>query len=684
MTSRSPVFRSLLRLLSVSFIISCSLACLAPGTAVAESGRRSTPERLNLVTQSYWVRPGGAFTARLTPSGPLSLSQLRVQVSVFPRLHSRTALNEAIRGQGLSGAPLTSSSVLDASSLRVPGRSQVFGLRVDLIPLGARRASLPAAQAYLSFSGSCPDACDGVYPLVVDAYNAVNGVRVAQLTTFLLYVSPATTPLRLSWILPFAATLSPGSGGTPTLSGQSSTSLASLAHLLPAISAGTAPVLDPQPATLLALKDAAHSEADSVTLDELQAWAKAPGHEVMGGMFAPADPSLLAKEGFGKDVSGQTSLGESTVSEILHVQPTTSDWLSQQPLSPSALSYLPSKVTKLVVSMKNLVSVPAILTTDTTFALASKNRRLTGAVTDSGLAEQLPGGGGDPALATARMMAQLAQIYFESPSSSRGVILSIPTSWKPSSTFLRDFHAGLVSSPCVRVTSINAFFRQVPKSPIRRERDRRLAKSPKASVRANAALRSARSNFFGLSSAIIKPRDALTPLRELLYLAEAEPKGGGSSPGYLTDLRTSLSEATGRLSLGGEHSVTLTSRRAELPLTVSSTSTWTMKVIVRLRSDKLRFPDGSTQVVRISPGNNALHYLVQARTIGDSPLQVELLSPNTRMVMLSSRLTVRSTAVSAAAIGLTAAAVIFLLAWWGRSLVKGRRNRNRRLVASTT
>jgi hypothetical protein len=66
---------------------------------------------------------------------------------------------------------------------------------------------------------------------------------------------------------------------------------------------------------------------------------------------------------------------------------------------------------------------------------------------------------------------------------------------------------------------------------------------------------------------------------------------------------------------------------------------------------------------------------VRARTSGAFPLRVTLVSPQGGLELAGSRFTVRSTAASGVGIALSAGAGVFLLLWWARHLVRGRRAR---------
>ena len=102
--------------------------------------------------------------------------------------------------------------------------------------------------------------------------------------------------------------------------------------------------------------------------------------------------------------------------------------------------------------------------------------------------------------------------------------------------------------------------------------------------------------------------------------------------------------------------------------------------VVTVSSDKLGFPAGISETVNVLDHNATVTFLVKARTAGDSPLEVRVFSPKGHLLVLERRLTVRVTAVSVVALMLTLGAAAFLLAWWIRSMMRGRRSRNRNLV----
>ena len=64
-----------------------------------------------------------------------------------------------------------------------------------------------------------------------------------------------------------------------------------------------------------------------------------------------------------------------------------------------------------------------------------------------------------------------------------------------------------------------------------------------------------------------------------------------------------------------------------------------------------------------------------ARTSGSFPITVTMQSPDGSLIVGRTRLTVRSTAASGLGLILSGAAGAFLLLWWARHVLKGRRAR---------
>ncbi len=112
--------------------------------------------------------------------------------------------------------------------------------------------------------------------------------------------------------------------------------------------------------------------------------------------------------------------------------------------------------------------------------------------------------------------------------------------------------------------------------------------------------------------------------------------------------------------------LTLTARRGGIPITVRSTAGYTAHVLLQLASDRLKFPGGATKELTLTRHDTTTRFTVQSQGSGAIPLRILLKSPDGRVVLAQSRLTIRSTNVSGVGIGLSVGALLFLLIWWRR------------------
>ena len=108
----------------------------------------------------------------------------------------------------------------------------------------------------------------------------------------------------------------------------------------------------------------------------------------------------------------------------------------------------------------------------------------------------------------------------------------------------------------------------------------------------------------------------------------------------------------------------VTSRRAEVPLSFQNDTGQALQVRLRLRSDRLEFPEGEDRIIDLPPNNTTVQITVVSRSSGSFPLTLSITSVDGRVLIERSRVTVRSSIVSGFGIALTVAAALFLIGWW--------------------
>jgi hypothetical protein len=111
--------------------------------------------------------------------------------------------------------------------------------------------------------------------------------------------------------------------------------------------------------------------------------------------------------------------------------------------------------------------------------------------------------------------------------------------------------------------------------------------------------------------------------------------------------------------------ITFTSRRGSVPITVSNTATFPVRLRVTAGSPKLNFPAGRTRVVTVKPPGDTITFEALARSTGSFPVTVTLRSADRSVMFDGAELTVRSTAGNLPALVLTGGGLLFLLGWLG-------------------
>jgi hypothetical protein len=287
--------------------------------------------------------------------------------------------------------------------------------------------------------------------------------------------------------------------------------------------------------------------------------------------------------------------------------------------------------------------------------------------------------GADPVLAAHHLVADLSQLFFDSPGVQRGVSLVTPLAWDPPAEQLDALLRALTGHPLLRPATVDALFETVEAAatgdgdPLVRQLLTEDAAGP--SARYSEALAGARQRVAAFATMTDPTDPRLESWSRRLLVASAEALEPGDRRAYIDRVDAEIDDVLAQVDPPRQQSVTLTAREGEIPITLTTSSDRPLRVLVRLESDKLDFPDGDTQVVTLDGDGTAMTFTVRARTPGAFKLQVVLTSPDGRLPLSSGRLEVRSTAVSGVGVVLSVGAGAFLLLWWMRSLRRDRRAR---------
>lgn len=673
MTRPWPGARAVLALATAIVCAAGPIAATAdasPAVVAAGAGGTAGATGLRLLSQTSWVDPVNAnvFELRVLPTTSLAPDQVDVVVDIYDHLDNRSQLTRSLTDTNL-GYILAHPIHAPLSSFPVDAQGAI-----DIkIPVTAGRGV-----------GEVHPPATGVYPVSVELRPRVGGSPLAHLTTHLLYQAGPINGQRLNvaWVVPVDAPPGPGTGRDRPVSPQADARITALVNALVA-HPKVALTVQPTPDTLAGM--------DAVDPGVVNLLGRSlAGRQVLKGTWVPASLAAMHAAGLDDEVGLSLTRSTDSLSAELGIDVTGRTWVQDGPVDQDTLSFLRgSGFDRVVLPEPDLDASPDRTTTAEPFEVAGANHTgIRAAVADAGLAAHFSDQP-DPVLAAHQLLADLAQIYEDAPANRRAVVVVTPRSWTPDAGFLDAWLQGLETSPLLTGMGLDALFATVPPATERGADPlvRNLVTDTDAIHSAAAALladdqRTARRQLDSLIGLLPEDTTVYPRLERLLL----EVPAAGLSP---TDRRARLDELTAGIGaetqlvgLPGARTVTLTERKGRLPITITSQSDQPVRVLLRVQSDKLKFPgagstDQATFPEELHKGNNPLvpDLTVQARTSGAFPLRITVLSPDGNLTIRQVSWTVQSTALSGVGVVLSVGAALFLMVWWGRHAWRGRAER---------
>ncbi|HEV7865967.1 MAG TPA: DUF6049 family protein, partial [Acidimicrobiia bacterium] len=611
---------------------------------------------------------------------------LEVQVLVHRAVTSRTALSQSLDGRSLGAVegrlsvPAPDLTVNDA------------GRRVLLVGVQS-----PDAATVPPDPGRIVPGRSGVYPTEVELRRG--GTVVDRFVTPLVVIADGLTPLTMAWVWRFDATPAHQTDGT--IRRTATKALGPSGRLVrTALATATAGdvhlTLAPTPETLEAWDETARQEdhlpggapldGAAAGLAALRRAAGTPGHQVLRSPFVPVDIPGLLDANLAGEVDGEFARGADRQQQVLGAAPGPGALLAPGPLNAAGLARLRQYgAERLVFPPEGLRPRDQRLTPGHPFVVGNKGRPFPAAVSDPDLGRLLDGDDA-PALRAARFLAGLSLVALEAPGEARGVVVVTPEEWDPPAPLLDAVLAGLRNNPAVTPATLDEYFATV--APEQRDgqplvRDPAGGSADPSDGDTVRSLRRKLAAFAGVvesNSAWLEAADrAILLSRATVLAAEDRSERKLSSPAaYLQGADRVVKGITSKVRGPKGQRVTLTSRRASVPISLLNATGRPLQVRVRLESDQLRFPDGSERFLTLAPQNTTERFRVESRSTGAFPLVITVTSPDGALLVNSSELTIRSTVVSGVGAILTTGAGIFLLVWWGNDLRRSRRRRRGR------
>ena len=290
---------------------------------------------------------------------------------------------------------------------------------------------------------------------------------------------------------------------------------------------------------------------------------------------------------------------------VFGAAPAPGTWVVDQSLDDATWQALQRHGAKnLIVPDADLSQLPA-LSRQTTFATSASltsGGRSTGLVygADTGLTADFSNPGG-PVLAASQLLAEMAMIQLETPGLTRGVAVLPPPGWAVQPAFVTTLLDGLDGHPLLAPVTASRLFSSVQPASV--SRTLLGTGSPVtgagAQNRAAAALagdagrvRLARLQINGLAAVLpsdSKDAQQTARLDRELLTAESSDLTEAQRGVLLGQIIGSTRRVMSEISLPRASSITLTSTKGQIPLTVLSARSLHARVELRLTSQRLIF-----------------------------------------------------------------------------------------------
>jgi len=638
----------------------------APPVSVQEAAGA----QIELAAQTPVVAPGGTFTVGLRLAD--IPADGRIKITVHQRVRSRSELAQSMDGDGLRSEVI--STAIPLTSLATdPDGTRILVLSLD-----------PATGGLLLPT-------EGVYPVALVAQDS-SGTALATLITHLI-----VPPEEGDDAPPLGVAVVPELGAPPALQPDGTIQLDRAAvDEMAELVAGLVAVPD-VPATLAVQPETVEALTESPVASDAELVAAlrqaAADRTVMALPYVNVSPDDLAAASLLGELGPQIERGRQVLTGTLAIEPTASVRMAPPDLGSDGLAALAfSGVRRVVVAddqvapldsgiLRFSLAQPFLLQVPGGTPRPAGPGLIQAMATDPVMLDRLATKG-SPALVASRVLAELALLRLEQPSVARSAV--IPLGAGTPALVVEHLLEGLDAGPPFAPMSLNeAFDHAMPLLDGGGNRvDRRLlprTATPmrSADARALTAARSHLDTFVGLLGDDATRSD---PLARQLLIATGSGLSATERRGHVAAVETAIEEVTSEVTAPATFTLTLTAREGTIPLTIRNGSGVPLHVSIRLRSQKLDFPEGDT-IERVLTGETTrIDIAVRTRATGAFPLEVDVRSPDGQQSLAMTRYTVRSTAVSGAGLVLSVGAGLFLVVWWARHWRRTRRSD--RLVAA--
>lgn len=659
------------------------------GSDRAESTRRqgASAPLLAIASVSPWVAPDGEFQVRFSPSTSVP-GDAQLTVTIHQSLESSS--EESVRTQveriidGASPGPFLRAPITTAfDDLGDPRTGATLTIPVRATRQDSERVLLPNPGIHpvelVLTSGDGPELWSQTVflnRLPVTEDDTDDGADDGDASTDGGQDGPA--PVRVSLVLPVESTPSVGNDGAAAFDVAEQGQLAAAASLLQAVP--DAPLtLAVRPNTLDGLARSTQPWASSlleVLSDDVDQGV------VVQRPYVDVDTAALVASERSREVDRQVLIGAATVRERLGRSTDASTWTLDDSVSTGSLPVLArTGVTSLLMPVESLRLPPDVDEQDAVTSPleleGGEGIRVLGY--DSAVSLRLADTGVDPSVRAHQGVALMLAGWFTAaeqrdPPALASAVLVSPTV-EPEvleslqSTLTAD--GPLVAAP--RAGSLPARGAEEPDTAPMASLAPRATSDVRGTVEQVDEIRRLVAAYRSMTG----EADPQTPLwDELSDQAMAATLDPAERSEMLATVRGGIGNQVAQIVPPRERRVVLTSEDTVIPLRFRNDLPFDVTLVMRVRSPRLDIEEPTSEVV-LEPGENRVDVAVTVQAPGESLLRIALSSPDGGITVPGPDVPVRSTAISGVGAALSIVSVLFLMAWWFRTMRRGRRERAR-------
>ncbi|MDE3223454.1 MAG: hypothetical protein KGL79_08470 [Acidobacteriota bacterium] len=570
-----------------------------------------------------------------------------LSLTVYPALIDRATLESVAHGDGVSTAPLDTSTVpLGCVTKSVTTFVITIYTRHRVSPSGPCASTRPLLHLSCASSG-----CDGVYPLRLRV--RLNGAWRTEWTLFAVERSPVVRPLHVALV----ATAEPRIVNNPARA------VAVLQTLARAKNAPLALALDYR-----LLNDLAATPASNPLRQALTNTLASPEHLVLNAPPASIDFAGLLANGFTTQVDEQLNLTDSLLQSLTGRYGAGPLYVTGGVTTAAARALTRAGVTNVVLPESALASPPSqTLNWGAPFRLPGV-AKLTALASDGPLSALCANAAIEPGRRAALALATLAFLHFEAPNApdARTVVVTLPVD-AVAAVFVRDFLQGFAGDPFAQLSSLPPLFSSsliaTNGSPAVRT-PAPVAPAPRWSSRNVSAL----SLLIGEVNSYV-PAISSDLVRNDLRVAVAQSEIVGPSSERAAALSSANALFTQQLQNFSvdPSTITLAGPGTNLPITVISHAGYPVTVVVHLITDRLTFAKGNAVATSLESPTNTIRVATNGARGSSLTLQVVVTTPNDQVVLARAAIQVRIAGTSVVGYVLSAASLLVLGLWWYRT-----------------